>query len=92
MAGATLGEVGGGGGGGRCKGREDDVGKGGEEGETGEEGGKAALGTERVVEREALGVEEGVWGEGGWGGEGMGGRGWGVKVVGALGKRPLRAE
>ncbi len=62
------GKVGGGGGGGRCKGRGDDAGDDGEEGETGDGSGGAAAGTERVVEREVWGVDEGLL-------RGIGGRG-----------------
>ncbi len=88
VVGATLAEVGeicggevkgeggspgGGGGGGRCKGRGGGVGDGGEEGEAGGKGGKTALGAEGMVEREALGVAEGLLERGGGGGEGIGG-------------------
>ncbi len=62
------GKAGGGRGGGRCKGRGEDAGDSGEEGEMGDGSGGAAVGTERVVEREVLGVDEGLLG-------GIGGRG-----------------
>ncbi len=56
---------------------------GGEDG-IGEGSGGAAVGMERVVEREALeGSEEA--------GGGRGGRGWGVEVLAVLGKGPRRA-
>ncbi len=60
------GDVGGGRGGGRVSGGGGKVEIGGEEGGIGEGSGGAAVGMERVVEREVLG---------GWGG--VGGRGWG---------------
>ncbi len=80
-SGGGGGEAGGGGGGGRCRGIEDDTVTGGGEGRTGDESGEAAVGTERVVEREVLGVDEGSLGGRGGGGRGMdeglvGGEGW----------------
>ncbi len=95
--GGEGGEAGGGGGGGRCRGMVGDTGTGGER--TGDGSGEAAVGMERVVAREVLEVDEGLWGGEGGGGRGMdegsvgerGGRGWGVDVVVVSGKRPLRA-
>ncbi len=78
------GDEGGGGGGRKVRGGKGDVGTGGEGEGTGDGSGGAAVGTERVVEREVLGGDGGLLG-------GRGGRGLGVDVLVASGKRPLRA-